>query len=79
MKTNISIPNAIYEQAEQLAQTLGMSLSELYAAALAAYVAAHRRTEVTKALNRAYETEPSAIEPELVEPFARDEIYARPK
>jgi predicted RecB family endonuclease len=66
MKTNISIPNPIHEAAEQLAQTLGVSLSDLYTAALTAYVTAHQREEVTEALNRVYEREPSTIEPGLV-------------
>ena len=65
MKADISIPNPIYEAAEQLAQRLGMSLSELYTAALTAYVTAHQE-EVTEALNRVYETESSTIEPVLV-------------
>lgn len=65
MKADISIPNPIYEAAEQLAQRLGMSLSELYTAALTAYVTAHQEG-VTEALNRVYETESSTIEPVLV-------------
>ena len=36
MKTDISIPNPIFEAATKLAQKLDMSLSELYTAALAA-------------------------------------------
>lgn len=66
MKMDISIPNPIYEASEQLAQRLGISLSELYTAALTAYVTAHQRGEVTEALNRVYETESSTIEPVLV-------------
>ena len=63
MKANISIPNPIYEAAERLAQSRSMSLSELYTAALTAYVTAHQRGAVTEALNRVYETESSALEP----------------
>ena len=66
MKADISIPNPIYDATEQLAQTLGMSLSELCTAALTAYVIAHQRGEVTAALNRVYDTEPSTMEPGLV-------------
>jgi hypothetical protein len=66
MKADISIPNPVYEAAEQLAQRLGMSLSELYTAALTAYVTAHQKGDVTEALNRVYETESSTIEPGLV-------------
>jgi len=62
MKADIFIPSPIVEAAEQLAQRLGMSLSEFYTAALAAYVAACQRNDVTEALNRIYEAEPSAID-----------------
>lgn len=62
MKADIFIPSPIFEAAEQLAQGLGMSLSEFYTAALAAYVAACQRNDVTKALNRIYETKLSAID-----------------
>ena len=63
---NISIPHPIFEAAKQLAPKLGMSLSELYTAALAAYVAAYQSEDVTAKLNEVYETEPSTLEPELV-------------
>ena len=66
MKTEISIPNPIFEAAQQLAQQLNMSLSELYTAALAAYVAEYQNEDVTEKLNQVYETEPSNLEPDLV-------------
>ena len=66
MKTEISVPNPIYEAAAQLAQELGMSLSEFYVAALAAYVAAYQNGDVTKRLDEVYATEDSALEPEVV-------------
>ena len=43
-----------------------MSLSELYTAALAAYLATYQNEDVTEKLNEVYETEPSSLEPELV-------------
>ena len=66
MKTDISIPNPIFEAATKLAQKLDMSLSELYTAALAAYVATYESEDVTAQLNEVYETEESVLEPELV-------------
>jgi hypothetical protein len=66
MKTDISIPNPIFEAATKLAQKLDMSLSELYTAALAAYVATYESEDVTARLNEVYETEESALEPALV-------------
>lgn len=66
MKTDISIPNPIFEASTKLAQKLDMSLSELYTAALAAYVATYTSEDITTQLNEVYETEESALEPELV-------------
>ena len=66
MKVDISVPNPIFEAAQQLAQKLDMSLSELYTAALVAYVAAYQAEVVTEKLNEIYESEPSTLEPELV-------------
>ena len=66
MKTDISVPNPIFEAATKLAQKLDMSLSELYTAALAAYVATYESEDVTAQLNEVYETEESVLEPELV-------------
>jgi len=66
MKADIVIPNPISDAAQQQAQKLGISLSEFYTSALAAYVAACQRNDVTEALNRVYETELSAIGPLLV-------------
>lgn len=66
MKVDISVPNPIFEAAQQLAQKLDMSLSELYTAALVAYVAAYQDEDVTEKLDEIYESEPSTLEPELV-------------
>jgi hypothetical protein len=66
MTTTIQIPNPVFESAEQLARKLDMSLSELYTVDLSAYVNAHQMENVTDALNRLYEREPSTLEPGLV-------------
>ena len=65
MKTDISIPNPIFKSAQRLAKKLGISLSELYTAALSEYVTTHEN--VTEALNQIYEAESSEMEPELVQ------------
>ena len=52
MKTAVSIPDAIFERAERLAEREQRSRSEVYAAALDEYVARHARDEVTDAMNR---------------------------
>ncbi len=52
MKTAVSIPDEIFEQAERLAQRERRSRSEVYSAALCEYVARHAPDEVTDAMNR---------------------------
>ena len=54
MKTAISIPDPVFEEAEALANRLGMSRSELYAKAVKSYLGEHRREGITEALNRVY-------------------------
>jgi len=66
MRTDISIPRPVSEAAEQMAQRLGISLSELYAEAIAAYVAKRQPAEVTALLDHVYAVEASALEPEIV-------------
>ena len=52
MKTAISIPDTVYEHAEQLARRLGKSRSQLYSEAVAEYVARHEPDAMTEAMNR---------------------------
>ena len=54
MKTAISIPEPVFRSAEVLARRLRMSRSQLYAKAVAEFVARHRRSELTKQLNEVY-------------------------
>lgn len=57
MKTAISIPDAVFEGAEQLAARAGISRSELYSTAVADYIARHRAAGVRERLDAAYELE----------------------
>jgi hypothetical protein len=54
MKTAVSLPDPVFEAAEQLAKRLRLSRSELYAKAIAAFVAEHRGRGVTELLNQVY-------------------------
>ena len=54
MKTAVSLPDALFEAADELAKRLGMSRSELIAVALKAYLKDHRQTGVTERLNEVY-------------------------
>jgi metal-responsive CopG/Arc/MetJ family transcriptional regulator len=65
MKTAISIPDKVFDQADEVAQRLGLSRSELYARAVEAFVKEYRRKGVTEALNRVYSKHPSGLDPVL--------------
>jgi hypothetical protein len=54
MKTAISIPDPIFNSAEQLAARLRVSRSALYSKALKAFVEEHRDDLVTSRLNEVY-------------------------
>jgi metal-responsive CopG/Arc/MetJ family transcriptional regulator len=52
MKIAVSIPDRIFEEAERLATEAHRSRSDLYARALAEYVARHAPDRVTESMNR---------------------------
>lgn len=62
MKTAISIPDPIFKSAEQTAKRLGLSRSQLFTRAVTAFVEEHSPQEITRALDRVYAGEPSALE-----------------
>ncbi len=53
MKIAVSIPDEVFEEAEQLARRTKRSRSEVYSRALAEYVARHAPDRVTEAMDRA--------------------------
>ena len=63
MKTAISIPDDVFESADQLAERLGVSRSWLYSSAVAEYVAKHQNAKVTARLNAVYANQPSQLDP----------------
>lgn len=62
MKTAISLPDSLFRAAEQHARRARKTRSQLYADAIAEYLARHAPDEVTEAMNRAVDaaTSPSA-------------------
>jgi metal-responsive CopG/Arc/MetJ family transcriptional regulator len=54
VKTAISIPDAIFQEAERVAKRRGMSRSELYAKAVDEYVKSERLVRVRERLNVVY-------------------------
>lgn len=67
MKTAISIPDRVFQSAEQLAARLGVSRSELYSKALAALIEKHRDDLIKARLDEVYRPGEidSSLEPEL--------------
>lgn len=61
-KTAVSVPNQLFEAAEQFARQQKMSRSELYSKALAEYLAAHQEDSVTAALDAIYADEPAQLD-----------------
>ena len=52
MKTAISIPDELFEEAERLASEWQISRSQLYSRALQEFVARHAPDRLTEAMNR---------------------------
>jgi metal-responsive CopG/Arc/MetJ family transcriptional regulator len=65
MKTAISLPDLVFEEAEALANQLGLSHSEFYTKALQAYVRRHNRDRILSKLNQVYSQESSELDPVL--------------
>lgn len=69
MKTAISIPDAIFTEAERLAKRRGMSRSELYTRAVKEYISGERFLGVRERLDAIYGKNPddSKLDPVLEE------------
>lgn len=65
MKTAISLPDSVFEEAEALARELGVSRSELYTKALKAYLRKYNRNQMLNQLNKVYSEESSELDPVL--------------
>jgi metal-responsive CopG/Arc/MetJ family transcriptional regulator len=52
MKTAVSLPETVFKEAERFARQLKKSRSQLYAEAIAEYLARHLPDAVTEAMNR---------------------------
>jgi hypothetical protein len=63
MKIAISVPDQVFEAGEHLARQLGLSRSQLYSDALAAYLSTRGAQAVTARLNAVYETASSKLDP----------------
>lgn len=67
MKTAVSIPDSVFNEAKQLAKRLGISRSKLFACALEAYIEAHKEDRVREALDEIYALEASSLDHSLLQ------------
>jgi hypothetical protein len=65
VKTAISLPDPLFEEAERVAARLGLSRSELYARAIARFVREQSGDAITEAINRVVQKIPPALDPVL--------------
>jgi len=65
MKTAISLPDDLFRSADTLAGRLGVSRSQLFATALAEYLAKHQAKKITDQLNAVYADHSSRLDPGL--------------
>lgn len=63
MKTAVSLPDQLFKDGDLLAARLGLARSELYARALARFLAEHAACRVTAQLNEVYAKRESHSEP----------------
>lgn len=62
MKTAISLPDQLFQSADALAKRLGVSRSELYATAVAEFLAKHQDAKVTERLDQVYAQQASRVD-----------------
>jgi hypothetical protein len=67
MKTAISVPGQVFEAADRLARSLGVSRSQLYSTALARFLQEHDVAEITAKLDHLYASQPSALDEHVQE------------
>ena len=66
MKTAISIPDPIFQAAENMAKRLGMSRSELFTVAMSKYMKENKYHNVTESLNKIYSQNTNNLDTELL-------------
>jgi hypothetical protein len=62
MKIAISVPDPVFQAGEHLARQLGLSRSQLYSDALAAYLSSRGAAEVTARLNAVHGNAPVTLD-----------------
>jgi metal-responsive CopG/Arc/MetJ family transcriptional regulator len=65
MKTAVSLPDDLFQEAEATARRLQVSRSELYAKAIAAFLKQHDSSVITERLNAVYSRRQAKLDGEL--------------
>jgi metal-responsive CopG/Arc/MetJ family transcriptional regulator len=65
MKTAVSLPDPLFEEAERVAARLGLSRSQLYARAIARFVREQSGDAITEAINRVVRKNSTGLDPVL--------------
>ncbi len=65
MKTAVSLPDDLFRRAEATARKLKISRSQLYATAIAEFLAKRRSNHITERLNKIYAKDSSQLDPAL--------------
>jgi hypothetical protein len=65
MKTAVSVPDDLFQQAEATARRLRVSRSELYAQAIAAFLRQQDAAAITDRLNNLYSGQPAKLDSAL--------------
>lgn len=63
MKTAISVPDRIFQEAERFAQRTGKSRSQLYSEALVEFLTRHSPADVTDAMNQVVDMLDEPVDP----------------
>ena len=66
MKTAISIPEKIFNEAEELAKIMGISRSRLFTLAIKEYLEENNEKDITRRLNELYADEKDKIEDHII-------------
>jgi metal-responsive CopG/Arc/MetJ family transcriptional regulator len=71
MKTALALPEDLFHSADSLAKRLGISRSQLYATAVAEFLAKHQTRKITDQLNAVYAEQGSCFDSGLATLQAR--------
>ncbi len=63
MKTAVSIPDPVFNEADALAKRMGITRSKLYARALGAFVATQTSDRITQAMNDSIDAAGNGADP----------------